>query len=153
MPGFDYRIQLSKSGIPIFIMRMTPNVRLNLLRYGNIMFLYSQKRQYNEIRWPYMGPVNKRVVTAEAIITSEDTETYTCVFQSVHSIEKRWSLSKFQVIHGNGLITKSLSTNLRIEEMYVLHGDYYHLFKKRGQKHTILDYITIHWLKNIYRQC
>ena len=61
-------------------MYMTPRMRYNLVRYGNIMFLDSQKRQYNRLGWPYIGPVirtneNKIAVTAESIVISEDIDT------------------------------------------------------------------------------
>ena len=60
--GFDYRILKSKTGLPTAIMYMTSRMRYNLLRYGNVMFIDGQKRKYNKLNWPYIGPVIKIVI-------------------------------------------------------------------------------------------
>ena len=38
MDGFDYRVLYNKKGISIAIMYMTPVMRYNILRYGDVMF-------------------------------------------------------------------------------------------------------------------
>ncbi len=90
-------------------MYMTPRMRYNLVRYGNIMSLDSQKRQYNRHGWPYIGPViktneNKVAVTCEAIVTSENVDTNVWVLKSMQSIEKRWSPSKLYIVYDYGLL-------------------------------------------------
>ena len=57
IPGFDYRILKGKAGNPTALLYMTSRMRYNLIRYGNIMFLDGQKRKYNKLNWPYIGPV------------------------------------------------------------------------------------------------
>ena len=55
--GFDYMLKYGDDGKPSAVMYMTPRMRYNLIRYGNIMLLDSQKRQYNRLGWPHIGPV------------------------------------------------------------------------------------------------
>ena len=64
--GFDYRILRGKAGNPTAILYMTSRMRYNLIRYGNIMFIDGQKRKYNKLNWPYIGPVVK-IVTIELV--------------------------------------------------------------------------------------
>ena len=131
----------SKSGIPTAILYMTTRMRYNLLRYGNIMFLDGQKRRYNNLDWPYIGPViknsdNRIGVTCEAIVTSEDIDTYTWVLKAMLSIEPRWSFSNLQLIYADRLVSKRLLVNLGIEDSCILHGDYFHLYKENWPKST-----------------
>ena len=90
--GFDYRVLRGRKGNPIALLYMTSRMRYNLLRYGDVMFIDAQKRKYNQLNWPYIGPCiknsdNRVGVTCEAIVTSEDNDTYTWVFKSMLSIE------------------------------------------------------------------
>ena len=48
-PGFDYRVKYDKFGRPEALCWMLPEMRSDLLRFGNCLFLDSQKRQYNII--------------------------------------------------------------------------------------------------------
>ena len=137
--GFDYRILRGKAGNPTAILYMTSRMRYNLIRYGNIMFIDGQKRKYNKLNWPYIGPVvknsdNRIGVTCEAIVTTEDTDTYTWIFKSMQSIEPRWSPAKLQILYADGLVTKKLLNNLDITVSCILHGDYYHLMKENWPK-------------------
>ena len=73
-------------------------MRYNLIRCGNIIFIDGHKTNYNKLNWPYIGPCinnsdNRVGVTCEAIVTSEDNDTYTWVFKSMAYIESRWSPS------------------------------------------------------------
>ena len=134
MPGFDYRVQKTKSGKPIGIMYMTSYMRLNLLRNSSIMFLDAQKRQMNKMGWPYIGPVvmnNEFHVQpcCEAIVTSEDIDTYVWIMKSMSSIEKKWSMSDIKIIFADGLLTNRLLTDTDIHNTCILHGDYYHLMR------------------------
>ena len=80
--GFDFRVLKSKLGRLTALLYMTARMRYNLLRFGNIMFIDGQKRKLNKLNWPYIGPVIKNSdgrigVTCEAIVTTENTDTYT----------------------------------------------------------------------------
>ena len=135
VPGFDYRLSYGVDGKPTAVMYMTPRMRYNLVRYGNIMFLDSQKRQYNRHGWPYIGPVvktneNKIAVACEAIVTSENIDTYVWVMKSMQSIENRWSPSKLSIVYADGLLTERFLNDLGISDSCILHGDYYHLFNE-----------------------
>ena len=107
--GFDFRILKSRNGRPTALLYMTARMRYNLIRFGDIIFIDGQKRKYNKLNWPYIGPVIKNSdgrigVTCEAIVTTEDIDTYTWVMQSMVSIEPRWSLSTLKIIYGDGLV-------------------------------------------------
>jgi len=139
IPGFDYRILKARAGNPTALLYMTSRMRYNLIRYGNIMFIDGQKRQLNKLNWPYIGPVirngdNRIGVTCKAIVTSEDNDTYTWIFQSMKSIEPRWSPSEIQILYADQLVSKKLLENLNISDTCILHGDYYHLFKENWPK-------------------
>ena len=137
--GFDYRIQYGSDGKPTAVMYMTPRMRYNLIRYSNIMFLDSQKRQYNRLGWPYIGPVvrtneNKTAVTAEAIVTSENVDTYVWVLKAMQSIEPRWKFSNLMIIYVDGLISDRLLKDLGISDSCILHDDFFHLYKENWPK-------------------
>jgi hypothetical protein len=59
VPGFDYRVHYDTDGCPNGIVWMTPDMKMNLLQYGKVIFLDAQKRQYNKSNWPYIGPALK----------------------------------------------------------------------------------------------
>ena len=137
--GFDYRILRGKARNPLAILYMTSRMRYNLLRYGNIMFIDGQKRNYNKLNWPYIGPCirnsdNHVGVTCEAIVTSEDIDTYTWVFKSMVSIEPRWSPCKMKILYADKLVTRKLLQNLGVSQTCILHGDFYHLYKENWPK-------------------
>ena len=134
--GFDFRILRGRAGNPTALLYMTSRMRYNLLRFGNIMFIDGQKRKYNQLNWPYIGPVvknsdNRIGVTCEAIVTTEDIDTYTWIFKSMMSIEPRWAASKLQILYADGLVSQKLLDNLGISETCILHGDFYHLYKEK----------------------
>ena len=135
MPSFDFRVKYALSGKPLAIMWMTHNMRYNLLRYSRVLFLDAQKRQMNIMGWPYIGPVvinNEYHVTTcyEAIVTSEDIETYTWIIQAMASIETDWSMSDIKIIFADGLLTNKFLVDLNICKGCILHGDYHHFYTK-----------------------
>jgi hypothetical protein len=46
-PGFDHQIKYNHLGRPEAVCWMLPEMRSDLIRFGNCLFLDSQKRQYN----------------------------------------------------------------------------------------------------------
>ena len=56
MTGFDFKIHYNKDDLPDAIVYMTHGMRRNLIRFGDVLFLDSQKRQFNKLGWPYIGP-------------------------------------------------------------------------------------------------
>ena len=142
--GFDYRILKGKRGNPTALLYMTSRMRYNLIRFGDIIFIDGQKRKYNKLNWPYIGPVIKNSdnhigVTCEAIVTSEDNDTYTWVFKSMVSIEPRWSLSQLKILYADGLVCEKVLDNLNISNTCLLHGDFYLFLKKIGLNQKILE--------------
>ena len=86
-----------------------------LIQYGDILFLDTQKRQYNRMGWTYIGPVVKtnefcvRCV-AESIVIKEDVVIYEWVIESLSEMEPKWSSSNIKIIFANGLIMQTLLT-------------------------------------------
>ena len=153
IPGFDYRVLRSRKGNPTALLYMTSRMRYNLIRYGNIIFIDGQKRKYNQLNWPYIGPCirnsdNRVGVTCESIVTSEDNDTYTWVFKSMLSIEPRWSLSNIKILYADSLITSKLLDNLGISNTCILHGDYFHLYKENWPKPENFGAVTFKVIKS-----
>jgi hypothetical protein len=59
VPGFGYRVKYDLKGRPEAICWMLPHMRTNLLRYGDVRFLDSMKKEFNKLAWPYIGPTVK----------------------------------------------------------------------------------------------
>ena len=57
--GFDFCIHFDSENTPDGIVWMTLTTKWLLLQYGNIIFLDTQKRQYNKMCWSYIGLVVK----------------------------------------------------------------------------------------------
>ena len=91
LTGFDFRIRFNKENLPVVIVWITLQMRKQLLQFGDIVFLDSQKRQYNKICGPYIGPVirtgkNKVRVVAESVVISEDLDSYQWILKSIAAI-------------------------------------------------------------------
>ena len=57
--GFDYRVVVNDDGLPVCITWMTPQMRKDQIRFGDVLFLDAQKRQYNQWGFPYCGQPRK----------------------------------------------------------------------------------------------
>ena len=57
---FNYRVLYNVHGVPTALLHMTARMRYCLLRHGNIMILDGQKRRYDKMNWPYIGPIIKK---------------------------------------------------------------------------------------------
>lgn len=60
-PGFDFRLSREDNGRPDGLCWMTSEMRRDLLRFGDLLHLDAQKRQYNKHGWAYryIGPCTK----------------------------------------------------------------------------------------------
>ena len=110
---------------------ITLTMRRTLLQYGDIVFLDAQKRQYNKMCWPYIGPVvktneNKIRCVGESIVITESNSIYNWVIESIADMEPIWSSSQIKIIFADGLITQNLLVSLRITDTCLLRSDYYH---------------------------
>jgi hypothetical protein len=132
LPGFDYRLKRTVDGFPEGIVWMTPEMKKNLLRYGRVFFLDGQKRQYNRMNWPYIGPALKDnemkvCLGAESIVVEESLKMYKWVLESMCDMEPRFELSHIRIIFADQLITHGLLDSLGIRETCLLRPDFYHL--------------------------
>ena len=94
IPGTDFRVRYDISNLPDVIGWMTPFMKQNLIRYGDVLCLDTQKRQYNHIGWPYIAPCVKNgdmkvIVTSEAIVVTEDLDLYAWILKSQEEMEPR----------------------------------------------------------------
>jgi hypothetical protein len=135
-PGFDYCIAKDDSGWPIGIMYMTSQMRYHARRYGNVLCLDAQKRQFNSSGWPYIAHVVKdnemKVdVAAESIVMEETLhEFYLWILWSMVAIEPHFKLSNIQIIFADQKITPTILQDLGIEGSCTLWGDFYHLLNE-----------------------
>jgi hypothetical protein len=114
---------------------MLPEMRSDLLRFGDCLFLDSQKRQYNTVGWPYIGPVVKdsemhvRCV-AESICLEESHRMYVWIVQMLVEMEPRFQLNFIKMIFGDQALTDQILIDLGISHTCLLRGDYHHLINK-----------------------
>lgn len=134
-PGFDYILKKTTEGRPCALAWMTTEMKKDLVRFGNILFLDSQKRQYNVANWPYIAPVvkdeNMKVrVACESICCEESHNLYAWVLSSMSTMEPQFQLSEVRLIFADQLITTALLDVLNISESCILRGDYHHLMNE-----------------------
>jgi hypothetical protein len=142
--GFDFRVKYSSAGTPEGLLWMTQNMRENLLRYGDILCLNMQARQYNSYGFPYCSPIGvsserQNAQTFKALVVEESTEIYYWILQSMHKMESCWSPSSLRIVFGDHKVSISLMIALEIQETCLLRGDYYHnmseVFPKKFGEH------------------
>jgi hypothetical protein len=107
----------------------------DLLRFGYCIFLDSQKRQYNTMGWPYIGPVIKDsemkvCCVAESICVEESHCMYVWITQMLSKMEPQFNLHSIKIIFGDQALTNQILVDLGIKETRILRGDYYHLINE-----------------------
>ena len=132
LTAFDFRIRFNDEKLPIGLVWITYTMRQRLLKYGHVLFLDAQKRQYNKLCWPYIGPTIKTSentvrVIVESVVISEDIETYEWILRAVAEMEPKWHLNQLKIIFADGLITETLLQRLKIQDTCTLRSDYWHL--------------------------
>jgi hypothetical protein len=153
LPGFDYRMQRSIDGFPIGIVWMTPEMKKNICRYGQVLFLDGQKRQYNKMNWPYIGPALKDnemkvCLGAESIVVEESLKSYKWVLESMCEMEPLFDLSSIKIIFGDQLITHGLLVSLGIRDTCLLRPDFYHLTNEVWPKSENFGQVLYPRIKN-----
>ena len=153
LTGFDFRIRFGDDKVPIGLVWMTYPMRQHLLQYGDIMFLDAQKRQYNKLCWPYIGPSvrtneNYVRVVAESVVLTEDLSTYKWILNSIVEMEPKWQISKLRIIFADGLITQTLLDELNISETCTLRCDYWHLMNEVFPKNHNFGNVGFALIKN-----
>ena len=134
-PNMLYCIKYSKEGKPEAILWMLPEMREDLVCFGDIMFLDAQERDYNQSGWPYIGPCikdneNHVRVVCECICIVESHDMYCWILQSLGYLEERWSLKNLRILFADQLIKESIVSDLQISDKCFLHGDPYHFKNK-----------------------
>ena len=153
LTGFDFRIRLNNDKLPVGLVWVTYTMRQRLLQYGDIIFLDAQKRQYNKLCWPYIGPTirtneNTNRVIAESVVISEDIDTYVWILQSIQDMEPKWNVKNVRLIFADGLISQSLLQKLGIEVTCTLRSDYWHLMKEVFPKTHNFGTVCFEMIKN-----
>jgi hypothetical protein len=131
-PGPDYHIKLDDDGRPEAVCYILPEMRQDLLQFGDALFLDSKKRHFNTMNWPIIGPCVKDqdmkvCVVTESICVEESTRMYAWAVQMMHEMEPHFPLSQICLIFGDQGITQSLLETLQINQACLLRGDYHHL--------------------------
>ena len=129
--GFGFHMHFDEVDTPDAIVWITLTMRRNLLQYDDILFLDTQKIQYNKICWPYIGPVmrtskNKIRCISESIVINEENDMDKFVLESIADMEPKWSTSHVKIIFADSLLRQSLFFSLGIADTCLLRGDYYH---------------------------
>ena len=141
IPGFVFSILKNKQGKPCALMYMTPRMRQNIIRFGDIFFLDAQQRQFNTSGFPYISPCmtneeGKVAQGAEAIVLEESLVMYQWILSEMARLEPRFKLSNIQFIFGDGKITQRLLDSLGIQNTCTLHADTWHLMNEVWPKQT-----------------
>ena len=118
-------------GRPEAVCWMLLEMRSNLIQFGNCLSLNSQKRQYNIVDWPYIGPVVKDSemqvhCVAECICLEESHCMYVWIVCMLADMEPRYNLSFFDLIFGDQGLTQKILVDLDIATTCTLRCDYYH---------------------------
>ena len=134
-PGLVYDVKTDHLGRPEAVYWMLPEMRNDLLRFGDVLFLDACKKDMNRAGWPYIGPCvkdseNQVRVVAECLAITERNETYAWVLECMARDESNWKLDGLRLIFGDQLISDGLLQRLGIQESCILHGDYFHLLNK-----------------------
>ena len=132
-PNLDFKVAYDSDGAPEGILWMTKVMRTNVIRYGDIISLDMQKRQYNRMGFPFCSPVckdgeNNVVPAAESIVIEESDSMYIWIFKAMQEIEPRWDIRNLRYIFADQGIGKNVLSKLKIDQTCTLRGDYYHLY-------------------------
>jgi hypothetical protein len=132
--GFDYRMSFSAEGKVNGIVWMTKPMRGDWIRYGDIVQLDAQRKQVNELKWPYIGPVvvtneNTVAVICESLVVSETFDAYKFVMCSLEDMEPRRRLSQVRVVHSDCFLTQEALPDIGLPSAYLV-WDHYHLLQQ-----------------------
>ena len=139
--GFVFSVKNDDKGKPCGIMYMTPRMRQNLIRFGDVMYLDAQQRQFNNTGFPYISPCmtneeGKIAQGAEALVIEESIDMYTWILEQMSILEPRFQLSKIRFIFADQKITNRLLSQLNINLTCTLRCDSWHLMNEVWPKHN-----------------
>ncbi|MGH7954494.1 MAG: hypothetical protein ACREOZ_00885, partial [Gloeomargaritales cyanobacterium] len=147
--GFTFRIARDCSGMPIGVVWMTPAMRFAFERHGLLVCLDAMKRQLNNLKWPYIGPVvidgyKKVSVVAEAFVNAERLDTYAFVMRSIFEMAPGRPKEKVTAIYGDCFLKQSLLESLGMADTTRLFWDHYHLLQQVWPKR-----LGPHWFEKV----
>ena len=94
-PAFGFRIKKNDGSLPVFITWMPHCIQKISICFGDVIFLDTQKRQYNEWEFPYytftmVDYDNTVAMSSGTIYTEEMHDGYRQMIQNTQKLEPRW---------------------------------------------------------------
>ena len=133
--GFVFSVKRNEEGFPSAILYMTPRMRQNSIRFGDVLFLDAQQRQFNSSGFPYISPCmvdDEGTVCqgCEAIVVEETIEMYAWILLEMSRLEERFKLEKIKFIFSDQKVTDTLLEKLDIVNTCTLRWDAWHLMNE-----------------------
>ena len=150
--GFVFSVKRNKEGYPSAIMYMTPRMRQNCIRFGDVLFLDAQQRQFNSSGFPYISPCmvdeeGNVCQGCEAIVVEETLDMYAWILSEMSRLELRFELEKVKFIFSDQKVTDTLLEQLGITDSCTLRWDAWHLMNEVWPKRTNFGNQFVH-IKN-----
>jgi len=132
--GFDYRVARNSKGQVTGLAWMSVAMRKNWIRYGHFLSLDAQKRQMNNLHWPYIAPMtvdceNKNAVVIESLVEGETNGAYAWVVQSLFSMEPLRSPDSVRIVFSDCFLSPSAILQFGMNNAHLV-WDQYHLLNE-----------------------
>jgi hypothetical protein len=100
--GFVFSVRFDYQGLPDAFMYMTPRMRMDLVQFGDVIFLNAQHQQFKSLGSPYISPVlhvdkGKIAQGAESIVIEESHEIYAWVLSKMARLELWFRLDQIWI--------------------------------------------------------
>jgi hypothetical protein len=157
-PGLDYRVKYDHHGRPEAVCWMLPEMRSDEIRFGNCLFLDSQKRQCNVVGCPYIGPVVKdsempvRCV-AECICLEESHHMYVWIVSMLADMEQRYNLNFLDLIFEDQGITRKIMVDLDIATTCIVSSVVTTTIKSMRSGLTLSERISLKKSGDTWTEC
>ena len=147
-PALSFCVKYDENNLPEVIMWMSPKMKKRLIRYGDVLFIDAQKREFNHFGWPYIGITvkdgsNQISVCSESIVASEDLGTYAWILSTMSKMVPQYSLSNIRIIFGDQFLKESLLDSLGIQDSVTLRCDYWHVLTQVWPSNTSFGKATM----------
>ena len=134
-PTFKFSVKRAPGGSPEAICWCTAEMRRDLLRFSDMLYIDMRKTCVNDVGWNYFGPTvldeNLKVrVVAECLCCTEDLGMYAWGLSNLEVFEPLYSLKLTRFMFADNLVTDNLLRQLNILETCTLRGDFWHLTKE-----------------------
>ena len=133
--GFVFTVKRNDEGLPCAILYMTPRMRQNSIRFGDVLFLDAQQRQFNSSGFPYISPCmvdeeGNVCQGCEAIVVEESIEMYSWILLEMNRLEPRFQLKNIKFIFSDQKVTDTLLRRVGITNTCSLRWDAWHLMNE-----------------------